>query len=83
MTGLKFLGTAQAGKGATGKASGEGSIETNGTDIRAIVVGGKVVASMQRKAVEGERRANIHAGGKGSPIELDFKTKSPDSIPAL
>ncbi|MBU0461833.1 MAG: RimK family alpha-L-glutamate ligase [Nanoarchaeota archaeon] len=46
-------------------------IETGGTDIRAIVVGDKVVAAMKRKASEGEKRANIHAGGEGEPCELD------------
>lgn len=46
-------------------------IETEGSDIRAIVVGDKVVASMKRKAVREEKRANIHAGGKGEPIVLD------------
>ncbi|NQU79277.1 RimK family alpha-L-glutamate ligase [Candidatus Woesearchaeota archaeon] len=50
-------------------------IETGGKDIRAIVVGDKVVAAMQRQAVEGEKRANIHAGGKGSKITLDYKSK--------
>ncbi|MFC1755476.1 RimK family alpha-L-glutamate ligase [Thermoproteota archaeon] len=50
-------------------------IETGGTDIRAVVVGGKVVASMQRSAVEGEKRANIHAGGSGKACELDYHTK--------
>jgi ribosomal protein S6--L-glutamate ligase len=50
-------------------------VETGGSDIRAIVVGDKVAAAMERKAVEGERRANIHAGGKGAPIKLDYKTK--------
>ncbi len=50
-------------------------IETDGTDIRAIVVGDKVVASMKRNAEKGETRANIHAGGKGEPIELDYHTK--------
>lgn len=50
-------------------------IETTGEDIRAIVVGDKVVASMKRKAVTGEKRANIHSGGKGEACELDFHTK--------
>src|SRR3989338_8295034 len=40
-------------------------VETGGVDVRAIVVGDKVVASMKRKAVKGELRANIHAGGTG------------------
>ena len=51
-------------------------IETNATDIRAIVVGNKVVASMQRKANVGEKRANIHAGATGEPYELDSYTKA-------
>ncbi len=40
-------------------------IETGGADIRAIVCGDEVVASMKRIAVKGEKRANIHAGGTG------------------
>jgi ribosomal protein S6--L-glutamate ligase len=50
-------------------------IETGGVDIRAFVIGNKVVASMKRKAVRGEMRANIHAGGTGEPCVLDEKTK--------
>lgn len=50
-------------------------INTNGTDIRAIVIGDKVVAAMQRKAVRGEARANMHAGGSGEKIILDMQTK--------
>ncbi len=50
-------------------------VETGGTDIRAIVAGDKVVASMQRKAAGEEKRANIHAGGKGKVLELDSHTK--------
>ena len=50
-------------------------LETGGVDIRAIVVGDKVIASMKRKAVVGEKRANIHAGGKGETCVLDAHTK--------
>jgi len=49
-------------------------IETNGTDIRALVVGEKVVASMKRVAQKEEKRANIHAGGSGEAVILDRKT---------
>lgn len=45
-------------------------IETGSTDIRALVVGEKVVAGMKRKAQTEEKRANIHAGGKGEPVKL-------------
>lgn len=44
--------------------------ESKGEDIRAIVVGGKVIASMRRKAPEGEFRSNIHRGGRAEAIEL-------------
>src|SRR3989344_2516450 len=50
-------------------------VETGGVDIRAIVVGDNVVASMKRKAVRGEMRANIHAGGTGEACVLDQRTK--------
>ena len=49
-------------------------IETGGSDIRAFVIGDKVVAAMMRKASDGEKRSNIHAGGKGYPIKLDDAT---------
>lgn len=51
-------------------------IETGGTDIRALVVGDKVVASMKRRAHKGEKRSNIHAGGVGEPIILDKYTQN-------
>ena len=44
--------------------------ESKGTDIRAFVIGGKVVAAMRRRAPEGEFRSNIHRGGVGEKIEL-------------
>jgi len=50
-------------------------IETEGSDIRAFVIGDKVVAAYKRKAATGEKRANIHLGGKGEPIVLDAPTK--------
>ena len=50
-------------------------IDSEGTDIRAIVVGDKVVASMRRIAKKGEMRANIHQGGHGEPVILDERTK--------
>lgn len=45
--------------------------ESRGIDYRAIVVGGEVVAAMERRAVEGEFRSNIHRGGSARPVELD------------
>ncbi len=45
-------------------------VETGGTDIRALVVGDRVVAAMRRKAKTEEKRANIHAGGVGQSVQL-------------
>jgi len=45
--------------------------ESRGIDYRAIVVGGEVVAAMERRAVEGEFRSNIHRGGSARPVDLD------------
>jgi len=49
-------------------------VETGGTDIRAVVIGDEVVA-MKRTAEQGEERANIHRGGKGKAITLDYEAK--------
>ncbi|MBI2106431.1 RimK family alpha-L-glutamate ligase [Candidatus Woesearchaeota archaeon] len=50
-------------------------VETGATDLRALVLGDKVIAAMQRKAPKGELRANIHMGGKGKKITLDPDTE--------
>lgn len=44
--------------------------EAEGADIRAFVVGDKVVASMMRKAPEGEFRSNLHRGGKAARVKV-------------
>ncbi|WP_117879942.1 RimK family alpha-L-glutamate ligase [Aureibaculum luteum] len=44
--------------------------ESNGEDIRIIVVGNKIVASMKRKGAIGEFRSNIHRGGTGEIANL-------------
>jgi len=44
--------------------------EAKGADIRALVVGRKVVAAMRRKAVAGEFRSNIHRGGSAKQVKL-------------
>ncbi|WP_375769911.1 RimK family alpha-L-glutamate ligase [Archangium gephyra] len=44
--------------------------ESKGRDVRALVVGAKVVGAMQRRAKKGEFRSNIHRGGEGHPVEL-------------
>jgi ribosomal protein S6--L-glutamate ligase len=44
--------------------------EAGGADIRAFVVGDRVVASMLRQAKEGEFRSNLHRGGSASIVKL-------------
>ena len=44
--------------------------EASGEDIRCFVIGDKVVASMRRKAKEGEFRSNLHRGGTASLIKI-------------
>ncbi|HVT33812.1 MAG TPA: 30S ribosomal protein S6--L-glutamate ligase [Rhodanobacteraceae bacterium] len=44
--------------------------EASGADLRCFVVGGKVVAAMQRQASDGDFRANLHRGGTATPVEL-------------
>jgi ribosomal protein S6--L-glutamate ligase len=43
--------------------------EANGKDLRLFVVDGKVVATIQREAMPGEFRANIHLGGTATVIK--------------
>lgn len=45
--------------------------ESKGKDIRAFVVGDRVVAAIRRVAQGQEFRSNIHRGGKAEVIELD------------
>ncbi len=49
--------------------------ESAGTDIRAFVVNGKVVASMQRQSLDDDFRSNLHQGGEGKIIKLTEEEK--------
>ena len=44
--------------------------EAGGEDIRCIVIGEKVVASMKRKGKEGDFRSNIHRGGSAEKVKI-------------
>lgn len=44
--------------------------ESAGTDIRAFVVGGRVIASMKRQSLDDDFRSNLHKGGEGTVIKL-------------
>ena len=49
--------------------------ESSGSDIRALVVGGRVLAAMERRAAPGEFRANLHRGGSAHPVELTLEER--------
>ena len=49
--------------------------ESAGTDIRAFVVGGRVVASMRRQSLDDEFRSNLHKGAEGTTIKLTESEK--------
>jgi ribosomal protein S6--L-glutamate ligase len=44
--------------------------EAGGTDVRALVVGGEVVAAMKRTGKIGDFRSNLHRGGQATAAEL-------------
>lgn len=44
--------------------------EAEGRDIRAFVVGRKIVATMERAGAEGEFRSNLHRGGSAKRVDL-------------
>lgn len=49
--------------------------ESAGEDIRAIVVGGRVIASMRRKSLDDDFRSNLHQGGVGEKIILSTEER--------
>ena len=49
--------------------------EAGGSDIRAFVVGGKVIAAYKRQGQEGEFRSNLHRGGQGTKVKLSALEK--------
>jgi ribosomal protein S6--L-glutamate ligase len=50
--------------------------EAGGADIRAIVIDGKVVASMLRQGPRGEFRSNLHRGGTATAVKLTPEERS-------
>ena len=50
--------------------------ESAGCDIRCLVIGGKVVAAMQRSGAPGEFRSNLHRGGAASAAEITAEERS-------
>jgi ribosomal protein S6--L-glutamate ligase len=49
--------------------------ESAGADVRAIVVGGKVVAGMKRQGMDDDFRSNLHQGGQAQKIKLSVDEK--------
>src|SRR3712207_5099438 len=50
--------------------------EAKATDIRAFVIGGRVVAAMQRTGSADEFRANLHRGGSAQAIRISPEERS-------
>lgn len=50
--------------------------ESKGSDIRAFVIGNKVVAAMKRQGAKGDFRSNIHRGGSAKPIRISPEERS-------
>jgi len=50
--------------------------EAAGADVRALVIGGEIVAAMCRTGKKGEFRANLHRGGKAEAVELTAEEKA-------
>lgn len=44
--------------------------EADGADVRAFVVGGKVVASVKRQSLDDDFRSNLHQGGEAVAVKL-------------
>jgi ribosomal protein S6--L-glutamate ligase len=50
--------------------------ESKGTDIRAIIIGGRVIAAMRRTGSEDDFRSNLHLGGSAELIKITPEERS-------
>ena len=50
--------------------------EAGGADIRAFVVGDRVIAAMKRQSAAGEFRSNLHRGGRAEKVKLTPEERS-------
>jgi ribosomal protein S6--L-glutamate ligase len=50
--------------------------EADSTDIRVLVIGDRVVASMKRQGPPGEFRSNLHRGGSGEKVRITPQERS-------
>ena len=50
--------------------------ESNGSDLRILVVDGEVVAAMKRQSKDGDFRSNLHRGGSSLNIKLTYEEEN-------
>lgn len=50
--------------------------EAGGADIRCLVIGGKVIASMLRQGAAGDFRSNLHQGGSAKTVRITPQERS-------
>ncbi len=50
--------------------------EAKGSDLRCLVVGGRVVATMLRQGKEGEFRSNLHRGGSSKQVRISTQERT-------
>lgn len=50
--------------------------ESQGSDLRIIVVDGVVIAAMKRQSKEGEFRSNLHRGGSSENVTLSYQEEA-------
>ncbi len=50
--------------------------EAGGADIRCLVIGGKVIASMLRQGAKGDFRSNLHQGGSAKTVRITPQERS-------
>lgn len=50
--------------------------EAAGSDVRAFVIGNKVIAAMERSSSDGDFRSNLHRGGTAVPVKLTTKERA-------
>ena len=50
--------------------------EAKGEDIRCLIIGDRVVASMKRQGREGDFRSNLHRGGLAKPVKITAQERA-------
>ncbi|MEW6353573.1 MAG: 30S ribosomal protein S6--L-glutamate ligase [Pseudomonadota bacterium] len=50
--------------------------EARGADLRCFVIGGEVVAAMERQGKPGDFRSNLHRGGRANPAQISAEEQA-------